>query len=189
MIIFTEEHKRNMSENHADISGKKNPCYGKNHSGKNNPNYKKRVLFICKYCGEIKFVIPQFANNRKYCSQECYFLSGHSKETIEKMRIASSGEKNGRYIDGRTKINSPYPDDWTDTLREAIRQRDDYTCQECGTHQDELKGRIRKLDIHHIDYNKDNCNPDNLITLCKKCHTKTNSNRDYWIDYFTNLIH
>lgn len=37
---------------------------------------------------------------------------------------------------------------------------------------------------NHIDYNKKNCNPKNLITLCRKCHSKTNSNRDYWINYF-----
>lgn len=56
--------------------------------------------------------------------------------------------------------------------------------QECGLHQDELSGRFKKHDVHHIDYNKFNCNPENLITLCKSCHVKTNHNRNYWINYF-----
>jgi len=80
----------------------------------------------------------------------------------------------------------PYPENWTDNLKESIRQRDNYTCQLCGFHQDELIGWNKKLDIHHIDYDKDNLNPLNLITLCRSCHIKTNQNRDYWTNYFTN---
>jgi 5-methylcytosine-specific restriction endonuclease McrA len=34
-----------------------------------------------------------------------------------------------------------------------------------------------------IDYNKKNCNPENLITLCNKCHMKTNHNREKWIKF------
>lgn len=30
--IFTKEHRQNISKNHADVSGKKNPMYGKTHS-------------------------------------------------------------------------------------------------------------------------------------------------------------
>jgi len=79
---------------------------------------------------------------------------------------------------------SLYPIDWTETLKESIRQRDNCVCQLCGIHQGELKGFHKKLDVHHIDYNKDNLNPDNLISLCKSCHLKTNYNREYWLEYF-----
>ena len=37
---------------------------------------------------------------------------------------------------------------------------------------------------NHIDYDKKNCNSDNLITLCRSCHRKTNFNRENWIKYF-----
>ena len=51
-------------------------------------------------------------------------------------------------------------------------------------------GRRRKLvctlNINHIDYDKNNCNPDNLITLCYKCHLKTRDNRKEWVIYFEN---
>ena len=69
----------------------------------------------------------------------------------------------------------PYSVDWTDDLRRAIRKRDKYTCQVCG--------KEPAIIVHHIDYNKKNCNSDNLITLCRKCHAKTNYDRDYWINF------
>ena len=73
----------------------------------------------------------------------------------------------------------PYSTDWTETLRISIRERDKYTCQVCGKKQ----GDITFL-IHHIDYNKLNSNPNNLVTLCRNCHSKTNHNREYWNNYF-----
>jgi len=77
-----------------------------------------------------------------------------------------------------------YPYDWTEILRESIRERDNHICQECGLHQDKLGGCYKKLDVHHTDYNKNNLDPENLITLCRSCHIKTNNNRAYWIEYF-----
>jgi 5-methylcytosine-specific restriction endonuclease McrA len=73
----------------------------------------------------------------------------------------------------------PYSVDWTKTLKVSIRERDKYICQLCFEQQGDIAH-----DVHHIDYNKENCNPSNLITLCHKCHMKTNFNRDYWINFF-----
>jgi hypothetical protein len=42
--------------------------------------------------------------------------------------------------------------------------------------------------IHHIDYDKKNCSLNNLITLCRGCHAKTNFRRDYWKIFFQQLI-
>jgi hypothetical protein len=72
-----------------------------------------------------------------------------------------------------------YSVDWTKTLKTSIRQRDKYTCRLCGEKQGD-----RALDVHHIDYNKHNCNTNNLITLCHLCHVKTNWNRKHWKKYF-----
>ena len=67
-----------------------------------------------------------------------------------------------------------YGFDWTELLRHSIRTRDCFVCQIC-----KKNGWI----VHHIDYNKKNNNPDNLITLCQSCHSKTNGNRKYWIKF------
>lgn len=91
----------------------------------------------------------------------------------------NSGEKNNMWKGGISKY--PYPTDWTETLRRSIRERDNYVCQICSKQQGD-----KAHQVHHIDYDKNNCNPDNLITLCVSCHAKTNSNREYWIEYFLN---
>ena len=107
----------------------------------------------------------------------------HTKETKSKMRKAKFGKtglKANNWQGG--KSFEPYSVDWTRTLRISIRERDGYICQICG----EQQGDVAHC-VHHIDYDKKNCNPNNLITLCLKCHLKTNKNRDYWIKYFFNL--
>ena len=105
-----------------------------------------------------------------------------SKEHRKKISERQKREKNWNWRGG--KSFEPYPIDWIDDLREAIRKRDNYICQICGIHQGELKGFHRKLDIYHKDYNKNNLNPENLISLCRKCHNKTNFNRNYWLRYY-----
>jgi len=91
------------------------------------------------------------------------------------------GKDNIAWRDGISKIE--YGEEWTKTLRRAIRERDNYVCQICSKLQED-----KCFDIHHIDYDKKNNNPKNLITLCRKCHIKTNSNREYWTKYFQNRI-
>jgi len=108
-----------------------------------------------------------------------------SKEHRRKIGNSRRGEKSHFWIDGRSREKNKYPQDWVSYLRESIRKRDCYICQICGTHQDELNfGQVKALDIHHIDYDKNNLNPKNLISLCRSCHMKTNYHRKYWIEYF-----
>ena len=67
-----------------------------------------------------------------------------------------------------------YPEEWTDTLRRHIRHRDEVSCRLCGS-------RRERLDVHHINYDKTDCDHLNLITLCRTCHQKTNLHRkDYY---------
>ncbi len=74
-----------------------------------------------------------------------------------------------------------YSVDWTNDLKEIIRKRDNYICQLCGkTQGEEIEKMGRKLSVHHIDYNKKNCNHDNLITLCDNCNLKINFRRLEW---------
>lgn len=99
------------------------------------------------------------------------------------------GEKNPNYVDGTGMKKYPY--EFSNKLRELIRKRDQYRCQECFRHQDELytsTGKKYKLNIHHIDFNKENNVQDNLISLCQNCHAQTFYNRNKWIIYYKNKI-
>lgn len=111
----------------------------------------------------------------------------HSKSTRKKMsdtrkrlgiRPPVHSGKTSHLWKGGISFES-YSVDWTRTLKRSIRERDRYTCQLCGALQAD-----EAFCVHHIDYEKKNCDPKNLITLCRKCHTKTNHNRKYWINYF-----
>jgi hypothetical protein len=110
-------------------------------------------------------------------------LNGHKvseatrKKQSDKAKLRT-GEKSTNWQGG--KSFEKYTVDWTQTLKRAIRERDNYVCQICG--------KEPSTHVHHIDYNKKNCNPENLITLCVSCHSKTNNHRNDWIKYFTVLI-
>lgn len=96
----------------------------------------------------------------------------------KKCEDAQKGDK-ARLWEGGISFE-PYSQEWTKILKDIIRQRDNYKCHLCGN----KKKGSQSLPVHHIDYDKKNCNPDNLITLCPTCHGKTNQNRQYWINYF-----
>jgi len=107
-----------------------------------------------------------------------------SKEWLEKIRKANKikglnriGDKNPAWLGG--KSFEKYTIDWRESLKITIRERDRYICQFCGEKQNN-----RAHAVHHIDYDKKNSNPENLITLCTSCHVKTNTNRKYWENYF-----
>ncbi len=74
----------------------------------------------------------------------------------------------------------PYAPGFTNEIKKIIKEIDNYTCQEC-------KKNSVMLNIHHIDYNKKNHSIENLISLCNKCHGKTNINREEWTQKFIEL--
>ena len=78
------------------------------------------------------------------------------------------------------KSYEPYSVDWTQDLKRAIRKRDKYICQICG--------KEPAICVHHIDYDKKNCNLDNLITLCGSCHSSTNRNHIKWAQFLQEKV-
>lgn len=76
---------------------------------------------------------------------------------------------------------SPYDSSWTIELKKKVRERDGYKCAICGTN-----GKC----VHHIDYNKKNHDSNNLITLCRSCHARTNiRGRGFWQSYFEGQVY
>jgi len=136
----------------------------------------------------------------KHFSQKTEFQKGHvspnkgkkghqgywkdkrlSKETKDKISVSKKANQargeNSSHWQGGISFE-PYCPKFNKQLKEAIRERDNGTCQLCG-----IKENGKRLSVHHIHYDKENCKPD-LISLCNACNSKVNYNRDYWESYF-----
>lgn len=158
------ETREKMSLNHADFSGKNHPFYDKHHTK------------------EVKEKISKAQREEKHWN----YGKVHSKETKEKMSEACKGKNNPNWRGG--KSFEPYSPEFNQQLKDKIRKRDNYTCQKCPITEEEhliVYGRV--LCVHHIDYDKMNCEEDNLITLCNECNLRVNYNRDYWKNYFKEI--
>ena len=88
-----------------------------------------------------------------------------------------AGEKSHLWKGGISFVK--YSHKWTNSLKKYIRNRDSNTCNFCNCF-----GKC----VHHIDYNKQNCDEHNLLVLCRKCHSMSNQNRNKWILYFKKII-
>lgn len=142
--------------------------FGKRHKKGNKPwNKNKKGIHLSKK-SEFKKGFNPFNKGKKGWNNKGTFKKGHMGMRLEKHPAWQGG-----------KSFEPYTTDWTKTLRQSIRERDKYVCQICYEKQSD-----KVLVVHHIDYNKQNCNPNNLISLHRSCHMKTNFNREYWIRYF-----
>ena len=117
------------------------------------------------------------------------YITGHSskgkyptEETRKKQSEAHKGEKHYNWQNGVSKL--PYAFDFTDELKQSVKERDFHICQEPNCME------VNDLVTHHIDYNKQNSSIDNLISLCRKHHSKTNgkNNREYWTNYYQEIL-
>ena len=106
-----------------------------------------------------------------------FYGKTHSDEFKKWKSESQIGDKNHMWKGGVSF--DPYPEEFNPVLKRKIRERDNYTCLLCKTHG---------THVHHIDYDKDNCEESNLVTLCGACHGKTNADRDYWKSKLTPLL-
>lgn len=79
----------------------------------------------------------------------------------------------------------PYGLEFNKNIKNLIRKRDNQVCMNCGVHREKIN---RALDCHHINYDKNCSVSQNLISLCNKCHTMTNTNREYWQKLFQDKL-
>lgn len=139
--------------------------------GENNPNF--RGYFYCVDCG-IK--IDRRIERQRRCK----------KCSRVKFGKEHSGEKHPNWRGGISK--EPYSQEWTEILKQKIRERDNYRCKYCKMTEEEhliVVGRV--LTVHHIDYDKKNCMENNLIAACSGCNARFNFNREYWKDLLCQL--
>jgi len=148
-------------------------CKGKSEKGKNNPNYKHGLTNKSSFCIDCKIKLSNTASFHKYKRCRLCYYKYFRKENHPNWNNGSSF--------------APYSIDFTKKLKEKIRERDNYKCKICGlTEKENLKLYNKKLNVHHVDYDKQNCKEDNLISLCSSCHMKTHYNREKWTKLFKN---
>ena len=103
-----------------------------------------------------------------------------TKETKRKLSLAKIGNTNGGGNKGKKrsketvlkvslsnlKCNPDYKycDEWKDRQYRKDLRKNYCECADC-------KGNYKKLEDHHINLNKKDCRPFNIMTLCPRCHT------------------
>lgn len=105
----------------------------------------QRRYNTCVICGKVFSARREWGKNygRKTCSPEC--MHTHLRN-ISIDRNMTHGGSQGRY-------------------QRIARESKEQVCEECGR-------RDVRLDVHHIDHDKCNNNPENLRMLCVSCHAR-----------------
>lgn len=78
----------------------------------------------------------------------------------------------------------PYCFEWSfKGFKDMIKERDGNKCL-----NPDCWGNIHRLSVHHVDYNKKNCAPENLITLCASCNSRANKDREWHEAWYNTII-
>ena len=101
--------------------------------------------------------------------------SWYKKHSEAQSKKDISGSKNPNWKGGFWSYTGTGGYGWK-ALRESIWERDNYTCQRCGTMKD--------LCVHHVYYDTFREKSTELITLCCICNSEVNRDREIWIDFF-----
>ena len=153
------------------FKGNENPFYGKKHSKKTR---------------------EKWSINRKL-EKSPRWGTKHSEKTLSKMRNVKLGQKNPMY--GRIGSKSsnwrggiskePYAFIFGNKRwRSYIQKRDAaFFCW-----NPECFGMNTRQTLHHINYNKKDCNFINIITLCTSCNVRANYNKEYWKNHYTEIM-
>ena len=148
----SEETKIKISKSKTGVPNLKMKGIKKSEAHKNKIS-KSIIKHYPRKCLICKKIFKPRTNKHKLCSKEC-------------MGIYNSGENNFLWKGG--KSFEIYPKEWQ-KIRNIIRRRDNHTCMICGIKEQYLK---QKLCVHHLDENKQNIQKNNLISLCRQCHTR-----------------
>jgi len=176
----TEETKTKMrawwtpekrDEKSISISGENHPSFGKSLSKKT------KTKIGASNTGKIR------TEETKVKMSKSAIENWKDPEKRDEQRARMTGPNNPSWRDGTSF--EPYGVEFNNELKTQIRDRDNHTCQECHQTEEQLG---HALDVHHIDYDKKNNSPDNLISLCKSCHAQTNYGREDWTEYFSKIM-
>lgn len=157
-----DDYVKQMTDNNI---GKSNHYFGKHHS---------------------KEVRQQMSASHTGKGYEEIFGKERASEIKRIKSISMRGERNCNWNGG--KSFEPYCEKFDDTFKESIRDKFNRVCFLCQRTEEE---NGRKLNVHHVNYNKDCLCDDTeceFVPLCNSCHIKTNYNREYWEMHILGLL-
>ncbi len=163
--------EKRRQESHVTFDGKKacsRKCAGVLISHAQRETFPAKTCIACGSTFERRNEEPAGNYHRRMtCSWECFGTAVSMARTAGKGRMR------------------PYPTAWNKYVKEAIRERDSFACQECGVIETD-----RAHHVHHIDFVKSNLEPNNLVTLCPSCHSKTcnHANKVYFIERYQAMM-
>lgn len=189
----TDEWKERQRQSHLGKNcGKDNGFFGKKHSDLTKERIRmKRIGKPSWNSGKIN-VYSEEVLEKMRISQKKWKRSSPSDETRERIRKTKIGIKRPDISGSNSPMwkggisFEPYCPKFTKEFKERVRAFFNYTCIECGTPQNGTKHCV-----HHVNFNKETCCDDTIplfVPLCKSCHNKTNFDREYWKNYFINII-
>ena len=144
-------------------------CKNKHHSvfmsGKNNSNYKGKIICYCGTCNKKIELIPSLYGVSKthFCSKECVYMYN---------RHRYKGENNPNYnpnLSNEDREKSRHIPEYKQWVLDVYR-RDKFKCVCCN---DNSSGKLIAHHLNGYNWDKENrLNLDNGVTLCIKCHNK-----------------
>ena len=158
-------------------SGKAKPTMGKIKASFEKEGY---TLLSTEYISSQKHLSYLCSYGHKHTMSWGHWTQGKRCPTC--WYISNSGDKHYNWQGG--KSFEPYCEAWKDKeYKQDIHSRDGNRCLNpyCSSNNPS------DLTIHHIDYDKKNCHPSNLITVCRSCNSKANTNRT-WHKYWYQAI-
>ena len=130
---------------------------------------KQKLKYICSN-GHINFICWAKWQQGQRC-QICFY-------------IRNSGSNHPNWKGGISC--EPYCDIWLDKeFKQSIKDRDGNRClnPDCWGNCNHLP-----MHIHHIDDNKKNCDPRNLITVCNSCNSRAQKDREWHTDWYKAIM-
>lgn len=173
--------------------------------GENNPSKRPEVRLKISLAAQNRRWSDEYKKIRsiKYSGTgNPYYGKKHSKIVRQKISSAAcfrhanglgypfwihnniSGKNNCNWNGGISK--EKYGVGWNCKLKELVRARFGRKCLMCFRQE-----YGRNLEVHHIDYNPQNCGLNNLVPLHAVCHGKIKGclkNRLYWRNHFQEMM-
>lgn len=131
----------------------------------------------CGICGSSFKHISSRSNKAKYCSRSCYYKSLRNKGSVRKncvqcgTEFGTSPSHNKDFCSVRCTrdhqmLDTTQPKTFAVARKWMLRRGLLNSCADCGyAEHKEIIG------VHHIDENRHNNNPSNLVALCPNCHS------------------